>query len=128
MVAGPHCHASRGGKSLSRTTRDRWTLFLCSFTILFVELMCIRWIPAYVRALGFFTNFVLLGSFLGIGLGILHARRRVDLVVFFPVTLAVLVGVVTLFKIQLSISSPQEVFYGVVVHGSEPFFVLPLVF
>ena len=100
---------------MTSQTRDRWNLFLCSFTILFVELMCIRWIPAYVRALGFFTNFVLLGSFLGIGLGILQARRRVDLVVFFPVTLAILVGVITLFKIELSVSSPQEVFYGVVV-------------
>src|SRR5205809_792752 len=50
-------------------TRDRWNLFLCSFTILFVELVCIRWIPAYIRYLGYFTNFVLLGSFLGIVLG-----------------------------------------------------------
>ncbi len=53
---------------------------MCSFTILFVELACIRWIPAYIRYLGYFTNFVLLGSFLGIGLGILQARRRVDMV------------------------------------------------
>jgi len=53
---------------------------VCSFTILFVELACIRWIPAYIRYLGYFTNFVLLGSFLGIGLGILQARRRVDVV------------------------------------------------
>ena len=63
---------------------DRWNLFLCSFTILFVELACIRWIPAYIRYLGYFTNFVLLGSFLGIGLGILQARRRFDLQTFFP--------------------------------------------
>jgi len=54
--------------------RDRLYLFLCSFTILFVELACIRWIPAYIRYLGYFTNFVLLGSFLGIGLGVLHPR------------------------------------------------------
>ena len=65
-------------------TRDRWNLFVCSFTILFVELVCIRWIPAYIRYLGYFTNFVLLGSFLGIGLGILQARRRLDLHTFFP--------------------------------------------
>ena len=43
-------------------TRDRWNLFLCSFTILFIELVCIRWIPAYIRYLGYFTNVVLLGS------------------------------------------------------------------
>jgi hypothetical protein len=40
-------------------TRDRWNLFVCSLTILFVELVCIRWSPAYIRYLGYFTNFVL---------------------------------------------------------------------
>jgi hypothetical protein len=111
-------------------TRDRWTLFLCSFTILFVELVCIRcWIPAYVRALGFFTNFVLLGTFLGVGLGILQARRRLDLVTFFPALLAVLVAAITTFKIQLRVSaSPHETFYGIVTHGSDAFYVVPLVF
>jgi hypothetical protein len=112
-------------------TRDRWNLFVCSFTILFVELVCIRWIPAYIRYLGYFTNFVLLGAFLGIGLGILQARRRLDLLTFFPLALAVLVGVVSTFKLQLTINSSQEVFFqdlAVKVHGTESFFLLPLVF
>src|SRR5918912_990690 len=112
-------------------TRDRWNLFLCSVTILFVELVCIRWIPAYIRYLGYFTNFVLLGSFLGIGLGILQARRRLDLQTFFPLALAVLVWVVSTFKLQLTINSRQEVFFqdlAVKVHGTESFFLLPLVF
>src|SRR3989442_8065975 len=117
---------------MPQSTRDRWNLFLCSFTILFVELVCIRWIPAYVRALGFFTNFVLLGSFLGIGLGILQARRRLDLHTFFPVALAVLVWVVSTFKLQLTINSSQEVFngltQGITEHGRQPFLLLPLVF
>src|SRR5436309_2998490 len=112
-------------------TRDRWNLFLCSFTILFVELVCIRWIPAYIRYLGYFTNFVLLGSFLGIGLGILQARRRLDLHTFFPLALAVLVWVVSTFKLQLTINTSQEVFFqdlAVKVQGTESFFLLPLVF
>src|SRR5947207_4527545 len=112
-------------------TRDRWNLFLCSFTILFVELVCIRWIPAYIRYLGYFTNFVLLGSFLGIGLGILQARRRLDLHTFFPLALAVLVWVVSTFKLQLIVNSSQEVFFrdiAVKVQGTESFFLLPLVF
>ena len=114
---------------MSSRARDCWTLFLCSFTILFVELALIRWIPAYVRALGFFTNFVLLGSFLGIGLGILQARRRVDLVTLFPALLAVLVGAITTFKIELSVStSPKETFYGIVTHGADAFYVVPLIF
>jgi Spermine/spermidine synthase domain len=112
--------------------RERWDLFLCSFTILFVELVCIRWIPAYIRYLGYFTNFVLLGSFLGIGLGILQARRRVDLQSFFPAALAALVTAVSVFKLQLLVNSPQEVFFGITeritVHGTESFFLLPLVF
>lgn len=111
--------------------RDRWNLFLCSFTILFVELTCIRWIPAYIRYLGYFTNFVLLGSFLGIGLGILQARRRPDLHTFFPLTLAVLVGIVATFKLQLNVTSTQEVFFkdmAIKVQGTESFFLVPLIF
>ena len=53
----------------------RLRIFLLSFTLLFFELLCIRWIPAYVRYLSYFTNFILLASFLGMGLGILAARR-----------------------------------------------------
>ena len=53
----------------------RLRIFLLSFTLLFFELLCIRWIPAYVRYLSYFTNFILLASFLGMGVGILAARR-----------------------------------------------------
>jgi hypothetical protein len=116
---------------MTATFRDRFNLFLCSFTILFVELTCIRWIPSYIRYLGYFTNFVLLASFLGIGLGILQARRRVDLQTFFPATLAVLVAIVATFKLQLNASSNQEVFFkdmSVKAQGTEAFFLVPLVF
>jgi hypothetical protein len=55
-----------------RDTRLR--LFLTSGTLLFVELLLIRWIPANVVYVGFFNNFLLLASFLGIGIGILLGR------------------------------------------------------
>ena len=42
---------------------------------LFLELTLIRYIPGQVRVLGYFTNFVLLGAFLGFGLGILICRK-----------------------------------------------------
>lgn len=42
----------------------RLRIFLISFALLFFELLCIRWIPAYVRYLSYFTNFILLASFL----------------------------------------------------------------
>ena len=52
----------------------RLRLVLLSFLMLFVELALIRWTGSNVVYLSYFSNFVLLGSFLGIGLG-LPARR-----------------------------------------------------
>ena len=49
-------------------------LVLLSFLMLFVELGLIRWAGAYNVYLSFFTNFILLASFLGVGVGFL-ARR-----------------------------------------------------
>ena len=54
-------------------------LFVLSFLMLFVELALIRWSGALVIYLSYFSNFVLLGSFLGIGIGFLRARARVNL-------------------------------------------------
>ena len=58
---------------------DTTRLFLTSATLLFVELLLIRWIPANVTYIGFFSNFLLMASFLGIGLGILLGRRGLAL-------------------------------------------------
>jgi hypothetical protein len=49
-------------------------LFLVSFLILFFELAAIRWFGATVVFLTFFTNIVLLASFLGMSVGLLSAR------------------------------------------------------
>ena len=49
-----------------------------SFLILFIELALIRYIAAYVRVFGFFVNFVLIATFLGMGVGLLRARTRAD--------------------------------------------------
>ena len=66
-------------------------LFLLSFLMLFVELALIRWSGALVIYLSYFSNFVLLGSFLGIGIGFLRARARVNLFPWAPVALALLI-------------------------------------
>src|SRR4051812_32159190 len=52
----------------------RYRIYLASFTLLFFELLCIRWTPSYVRSLSYFNNFILMPSFLGMGLGILAPR------------------------------------------------------
>ena len=50
--------------------------FLASFLVLFLEIALIRWMPAYIRLLSYFSNFILLASFLGIGVGCLLAPAR----------------------------------------------------
>src|SRR5437867_9006142 len=62
-----------------RMRRPETRLVLTSATLLFTELLLIRWIPAQLVYVGFFNNFVLIASFLGIGVGILLSRRRPDI-------------------------------------------------
>jgi hypothetical protein len=97
---------------------NRWRsnevrLFLTAASILFVELLLIRWIPATVIYVGFFRNFLLMASFLGIGIGILWGRdpRRAPFSLFGPVLLA-LVVLVTQVEVSIHLSSPDEVFFG----------------
>lgn len=75
----------------------RLRLIVLSFLMLFVELVLIRWLGSNIVFLSYFTNFVLLGSFLGIGIGFLRANRDVDLSRYAPVALALLVGLVWFF-------------------------------
>ena len=105
--------------------------FLVSFTLLFFELFCIRWIPSYVRYLSYFNNFLLLASFLGIGLGMLSARRERFWFPPFPVLLALLVVIIARTKFQLLINSTQVLYFGLADQQSaqaENFLVLPIIF
>ena len=109
----------------------RVRLVLTSGTLLFVELLLIRWIPSLVRYIGFFSNFLLIASFLGIGLGILLGRRvRFAAIATFPVLLAVVVWIVTSLALNLQIRSTDELFFGLAESSSADlnFLVLPLVF
>jgi Spermine/spermidine synthase domain len=45
-----------------------------SFLILFLELALIRYVPGHVRVFGFFLNFVLMATFLGMGVGLLRSE------------------------------------------------------
>src|SRR4030088_3373979 len=69
--------------------------------MLFVELALIRWTAANNLHLAYLTNFVLLASFLGVGLGFLRAQREADLFRWVPVALALLVGYVLLFPVSV---------------------------
>lgn len=81
--------------------RDDAQLFLVSATVLFVELLLIRWVPANVIYVGFFNNFLLLASFLGIGIGILLGRRGRRPPVPPSVALLAVIGLVLFAKIDV---------------------------
>ena len=86
-------------------------LFVSSFLVLFLETALIRWLPAYVRLLAYFSNFILLASFLGIGLGCLLATRRRNLFVWFPVMLfAVILGVDRL-RLEVALPSTSTIYF-----------------
>ncbi len=108
----------------------RVQLLLRSATILFVELLLIRWIPANVKYIGYFSNFVLMASFLGIGLGILVGRRGGRLPLSpFPILLMATTVLVGLAQLNVQFGGEGEVFYGVELSTSADvnYLVLPLI-
>ncbi|MDQ1373411.1 MAG: hypothetical protein QOJ09_749 [Actinomycetota bacterium] len=82
-------------------TPPRLRLVALSFLMLFLELALIRWTGSNNVHLAYLTNFVLLASFLGIGIGFLRARSDPNLFPFTPVALALLVAFVHFFPVHL---------------------------
>jgi len=103
-------------------------LALLSFLMLFVELALIRWIGSDVIYLSYFSNFVLLGSFLGIGVGFLRANARTDLFALAPAILAVLVAFVLFFPVTVNCGGGEIIFFGCRPSGLPIWLVLPLLF
>jgi spermidine synthase len=108
----------------------RLQLFMTSFVILFFELACIRWVPAHVRLLSYFMNFILLAAFLGIGVGILAGRRERLWLPPFPLMLLLLSLAIAFNRFDFQILSTQVLYYGAgeIAAANEHYFVLPLVF
>jgi len=106
-------------------------LLMLSFLMLFVELALIRWSGALVIYLSYFSNFVLLGSFLGIGIGFLRARSRVNLFPWAPVALALLILFVRVFPVEVIRTGYQILFFGYGkfnASGPPTWVTLPIVF
>jgi spermidine synthase len=105
-------------------------LFLVSFLILFTELSFIRWIPSNVRYMGFFMNFILMATFLGMGAGILSSRRKNLWLPPFPILLFVVILSVSHNQFVLNIPSNDILYYGMSENAgiSEGFWLLPFIF
>ena len=118
--------------------RKSTDLFLVSFLILFLELACIRWFASTVVFLTFFTNIVLLATFLGMSVGCLAAKNRRSLVE--TVMPALLVSVALAWAVLYVYSrfgevmidvggqgSPQQIYFGTEYRAQDVSrFVVPL--
>ena len=82
-------------------------LVLTSAAVLFAEVLFIRWIPSQIHYVGFFNNFILMASFLGIGLGILSSRSgwkpRID-----PAPLLIFLLIAIVLSGRLNVAPPTN--------------------
>ena len=91
----------------------RIRLVVLTFLMLFVELALIRWLGGSVVYLSYFSNIVLLGSFLGVGLGFLWAgRSEFSLLRFTPLVLGALVLFVHFVPVTLQAVGTDLIFFG----------------
>ncbi|HEY7009775.1 MAG TPA: hypothetical protein VH395_12585, partial [Jatrophihabitantaceae bacterium] len=111
----------------------RLRLGMGSALMLFLELCLIRWLGANLVHLAYFSNFVLMGSFLGVGLGFLRAARA-ELPArpqpyYALVVLVGLIGFVSAYPVTVVRQSSQLVFFTSVSTSGPPLWlVLPSVF
>jgi hypothetical protein len=87
-------------------------VFCASFLVLFLEIALIRWLPANIRLLSFFSNFILLASFLGIGLGCLLAQAKARLFPWFPFILAGIVAGAIYFRIEVTVIATGAIYFS----------------
>lgn len=107
----------------------RMRLVVASALMLFVQLALIRWSGANLVHLSYFSNLILLASFLGIGLGFLRARKPHDLGRYAPVAVLVLIAFIFFFPARIEGSSSELIFFTEVKPTGLPTWVtLPLVF
>jgi spermidine synthase len=109
---------------------NRAQLVLGSALMLFLELALIRWTGANVVHLSFFSNFVLLGSFLGIGLGFLLARKdRPARPYYSLVVLLALVGFILSNPVTIDRASANVIFFtSLQTTGPKPWLSLSVIF
>ena len=67
--------------------------------------------PAYVRLLAYFSNFILLATFLGGGLGCLLANRRRNLLAWFPPAMLLLIVAVDRLRLEIAVPSTTSIYF-----------------
>ena len=110
-------------------TGPRRRLVMASALMLFLELALIRWLGANIVHLGYFSNIVLLGSFLGVGLGFLRARPGRRAPMYFPIALTALAVLVRLVPVTVERGGGDLVYFtSLSTSGPPVWLTLPAVF
>ena len=100
-----------------------------SALMLFLELALIRWTGANVLHLSYFSNFVLLGSFLGIGLGFLRAKAGRRPPYYSPIALTLLVVLVARFPVVVDRADSDVIYFTSLAATGPPIWItLPVLF
>ena len=107
-------------------------IFLASFLVLFLEVALIRWLPSQIRLLSYFSNFILLAAFLGIGIGALLGRMKRSLFPWYPALLLAVVAAVYFLRLEVRIHAPGSIYFtsgtSDPVTAVETTLLLPLLF
>jgi hypothetical protein len=118
-----------GGGTNGHWMAVRPRLILASAFMLFLELALIRWTGSNVVHLSYFTNFVLLGSFLGIGLGFLRVGRTTRQPYYSPVVLFGLVLVILTFPVTVDRQTEGVLYWtSLGTTGPPAWAILPVIF
>lgn len=86
-----------------------WRLIQFSFLMLFVELSLIRFTSANFMYLAFFSNYILMASFLGIAAGFLRNKKKFNLFNIAPVFLAVLIYLCYHYQFEYQITMEKAI-------------------
>jgi SAM-dependent methyltransferase len=97
--------------------------------MLFLELALIRWLGASVIHLSYFSNFVLLGSFLGIGAGFLISRKSWSIWPTSMPLLSILIVGVLWFPVTIERTGSDVIYFtSLETSGPPAWLALPIIF
>ncbi len=104
-------------------------LVLSAALMLFVELALIRWLGSNVIHLSYFSNFVLLGSFLGIGAGFLISRKEWSIWPWsLPLLTLLTIGVIS-FPMSIQREGSDIIYFtSLQLAGPPAWLALPVIF
>lgn len=126
-----HAASAVGGENeASESERNIATrLVLAASLMLFTELALIRWLGSNVVHLSYFSNFVLLGSFLGIGAGFLIARKSWSIWPFsLPLLTLLTIGVIR-YPMSIQREGGEMLYFTALELGGPPaWLALPVIF